>query len=107
MFTGLVQELGSVAEVASREGATRIRVEAALAADLSEGDSVAVNGVCLTAVEPGPTGFEADLSAETVERTLARLASARASRSTWSCRCARPTGSAATSCRATSTASGE
>jgi riboflavin synthase len=69
VFTGLVQELGSVAEVASRDGATRIRVEAALAADLREGDSVAVNGVCLTAVEPGPAGFEADLSPETVART--------------------------------------
>ncbi len=55
--------------MASRDGATRIRVEAALAADLSAGDSVAVNGVCLTAVEPGPAGFEADLSAETVART--------------------------------------
>ena len=69
MFTGLVQELGSVAEVVSRDGATRIRVEAALAGELSEGDSVAVNGVCLTAVEPSGTHFEADLSPETVARS--------------------------------------
>ena len=69
MFTGLVQELGSVAEVVSRDGATRIRVEAALAGELSEGDSVAVNGVCLTAVEPGSGHFMADLSAETVQRS--------------------------------------
>jgi riboflavin synthase len=69
LFTGLVQELGSVAEVATRDGQTRIRVEASLATDLREGDSVAVNGVCLTAVEPGPAHFEADLSAETVART--------------------------------------
>jgi riboflavin synthase len=64
-----VQELGSVGEVVSRDGGARIRVAAALAADLRAGDSVAVNGVCLTAVAPGPGGFEADLSAETVART--------------------------------------
>ena len=69
MFTGLVQELGSVAEVQSRDGATRIRVEAALAGELSEGDSVAVNGVCLTAVKPSGGHFEADLSPETLARS--------------------------------------
>ncbi len=69
MFTGLVQELGSVAAVVSRDGATRIRVQAALAGELSEGDSIAVNGVCLTAVEPSGTHFEADLSPETVARS--------------------------------------
>jgi riboflavin synthase len=69
LFTGLVQELGSVAEVATRGGVTRIRVEASLATDLREGDSVAVNGVCLTAVEPEAAHFEADLSAETIART--------------------------------------
>ncbi len=69
MFTGLVQELGSVADVQSRDGATRIRVEAALAGELSEGDSVAVNGVCLTAVGPSGAHFEADLSPETVARS--------------------------------------
>jgi riboflavin synthase len=55
--------------VATRDGATRIRVEASLSTDLSEGDSVAVNGVCLTAVEPAAAHFEADLSAETMGRT--------------------------------------
>ena len=69
MFTGLVQELGRVADVESRDGAKRIRVEAALAAELSEGDSVAVNGVCLTAVGPAAQHFEADLSSETITRS--------------------------------------
>ena len=69
MFTGLVQELGSVAEVASRDGATRIRIEAGLAGELSEGDSVAVNGVCLTAVGLADGSFEADLSSETLARS--------------------------------------
>jgi riboflavin synthase len=69
VFTGLVQELGSVAEVDSRDGATRIRVAAALAEELCEGDSVAVNGVCLTAVEPANGHFVADLSRETVARS--------------------------------------
>ena len=44
-------------------------MEANLAAELSEGDSVAVNGVCLTAVDPGPGRFAADLSPETLARS--------------------------------------
>jgi riboflavin synthase len=69
LFTGLVQELGNIGEVESRDGGVRIRVEAALAGELSEGDSIAVNGVCLTAVNPGSSHFHADLSTETVTRS--------------------------------------
>ena len=69
MFTGIVAELGRIADVESHDGAARIRVEAGLANELSEGDSVAVNGVCLTAVGPGAGGFDADLSAETLARS--------------------------------------
>jgi riboflavin synthase len=69
LFTGLVQELGSVAEVADRDGGARIRIEAGLAAELREGDSVAVNGVCLTAVGLAHASFEADLSSETLGRS--------------------------------------
>jgi len=47
----------------------RIAVESALAAELSEGDSVAVNGVCLTAVGPADGRFAADLSPETIARS--------------------------------------
>jgi riboflavin synthase len=56
-------------------GGTRITVEAELAGELDDGDSVAVNGVCLTAVGPGNGRFAADLSSETVARSaLASLA---------------------------------
>jgi riboflavin synthase len=75
VFTGLVAELGRVAGVESRNGESRIRVETALARDLEAGDSVAVNGVCLTAIAPTDGEFEADLSSETLARTsLATIA---------------------------------
>jgi riboflavin synthase len=70
VFTGLVQELGRVAAV----GDARVTVEAEVAAELSEGDSVMVNGVCLTAVGLESGRFSADLSPETLARTaLAEL----------------------------------
>ena len=80
VFTGLVQELGRVAEVESRDGATRIRVEAALAGELSEGDSVAVNGVCLTAVGPADGHFDGRPQPRDRGAQLARRRSRRASR---------------------------
>jgi riboflavin synthase len=69
LFTGIVQEVGSVLDVAAREGGARIRVRATLVHELREGDSVAVNGVCVTATDLGDDTFEADLSAETVGRS--------------------------------------
>jgi len=69
VFTGLVQELGSVADVARHGGGAQMRVEAALSSQLGEGDSVAVNGVCLTAFGVDPSSFSADLSSETLERS--------------------------------------
>jgi riboflavin synthase len=69
VFTGLVQELGRVVEALPRDGGVRIRIEAGSAAELSEGDSVLVNGVCLTATEPDRREFGADLSEETVARS--------------------------------------
>jgi len=53
----------------SRNGDGRLRVSTPLGAELAEGDSVAVNGVCLTAVEVGPGGFAADVMPETLRRT--------------------------------------
>lgn len=75
MFTGLIAEVGSVAMVEEREGATRIRIAApTLAKRLATGDSIAVSGVCLTALAITPTQFEADLARETIARTsLSRL----------------------------------
>jgi riboflavin synthase len=69
VFTGLVQELGRVVESSSRDGGERLRIEAGCAAELSDGDSVLVNGVCLTATEPDRREFGADLSEETLSRT--------------------------------------
>lgn len=63
----------------NRNGTMRIRVSApGLAASLKQGDSVAVSGVCLTALSPTSNSFEADLAQETIERTsLSRLAQGR------------------------------
>ena len=75
MFTGLIQETGKVLSLVSKKGRTRITVAAAkLPAELKQGDSIAVNGVCLTAIDPEAEKFSADLAEETVQRTsLAQL----------------------------------
>jgi len=65
VFTGLVAGKGVVR--ALRDG--RLEVETGLAAELAPGDSIAVNGVCLTAVEPGNGSFAADVMPETLRRT--------------------------------------
>jgi riboflavin synthase len=69
VFTGLVQELGRVVAASEHDGGVRLRVEAGCAAELSEGDSVLVNGVCLTATDPDRREFGADLSEETLARS--------------------------------------
>jgi riboflavin synthase len=69
VFTGLVAGTGTV-ESLERDGAgVRLRVRSELAGELGPGDSVAVNGVCLTAVEPDGTGFSADVMEETLRRS--------------------------------------
>ena len=65
MFTGLVQQLGTLT---SLEGG-RLAVTATLAGELSVGDSVAVNGACLTATSVTPGAFTADVMEETLRRT--------------------------------------
>ena len=65
MFTGLVAGKGTVRTL--RDG--RLEVETPLAAELSSGDSVAVNGVCLTAVQPDGASFRADVMPETLRRS--------------------------------------
>jgi riboflavin synthase len=70
VFTGLIEEGGSVAEIRPSDGGARLVVSAELVLDgLAVGDSVAVNGTCLTAVEIGPSGFAVDCVAETLRRT--------------------------------------
>ena len=75
MFTGLVAATGKVESVTRGQGTTRIRIAApTIASRLATGDSVAVSGVCLTALDITPTHFEADLAQETIARTsLSRL----------------------------------
>ena len=76
MFTGLVQAIGTVASVVHSDDGARIEVGTPLAAELSQGDSVLVNGVCLTATAVGGDFFSADLAPETVRRsTLGDLGS--------------------------------
>ena len=69
MFTGLVQDLGEVHRVDRTGDGVRLSVRSPLAAQLSEGDSVAVNGVCLTAVGIDGEVFGADVMQETLRRS--------------------------------------
>jgi riboflavin synthase len=75
MFTGIIEATGNILSVEERAGAWRIAVSAPpLASRLRIGDSIAVSGVCLTALDIEPPVFHADLAAETVSRTsLSRL----------------------------------
>jgi riboflavin synthase len=69
LFTGLVADLGTVAEVHSTNDGVRLAIESELARELSEGDSVSVNGVCLTAVGLCGDRFGADVMNETLRRS--------------------------------------
>ncbi len=70
MFTGLVEELGKVKAVARGAKSVRLTVTArAIMGDVKLGDSIAVNGTCLTVVEYGDSWFTADVMPETVDRT--------------------------------------
>jgi riboflavin synthase len=75
MFTGIIEELGRVRSVERRGEGVRVIIEAGVVTDgTREGDSVAVNGVCLTALEVRPDSFAADGSRETLQRsTLGNL----------------------------------
>jgi riboflavin synthase len=69
MFSGIVQELGRVESVESSGEGARIRIGAKLAAELDAGDSVAVNGACLTATIVTTGAFEADVMHKTLSLT--------------------------------------
>jgi riboflavin synthase len=76
MFTGIVEELGRVETVEETTDAARLRVTGVALDDLRAGDSVAVNGVCLTAADLHADGFTADVMRETLIRsTLGGLGS--------------------------------
>jgi riboflavin synthase len=69
MFTGLIEAVGDVEAVGAAGQGFRIRIRTTLARELAPGDSLAVNGVCLTVVEPDDRGVHADVSPETVRVT--------------------------------------
>jgi riboflavin synthase len=69
MFTGLIADLGSVSAVECDPEGTTLEIATRLAGELAEGDSVAVNGVCLTATVVHDGGFQAQAMAETLRRS--------------------------------------
>jgi riboflavin synthase len=69
VFTGLVETTALVRRVEPDADGVRLEVETPLAAELKQGDSIAVNGVCLTAVDPDAGRFRADVMAETLRRS--------------------------------------
>ncbi|MGA9859556.1 MAG: riboflavin synthase [Solirubrobacteraceae bacterium] len=75
MFTGLIADLGTIEDLERSGDGVVLVVSSPLAAQLSEGDSVAVNGVCLTATQVQPTAFSAEVMNETLR--MSSLADAR------------------------------
>ena len=71
MFTGIIESIGTIRSLTPKGGDVRVYVETGKLdlADVKLGDSIAVNGVCLTAVELPGDGFWADVSVETLKRT--------------------------------------
>jgi riboflavin synthase len=69
MFTGLIETVGEIAEVKPTPAGYRLRVATSLAPDLQPGDSLAVDGVCLTVVSADGEGIHADVSPETARVT--------------------------------------
>jgi riboflavin synthase len=69
VFTGLVQDLGRVTEVDATDDGVTLSVRTKLAGEIGEGDSVAVNGVCLTATAIADGAFQAEVMHETLRRS--------------------------------------
>ena len=72
MFTGIIQAVGSIASLEQRGGDMRLGVHGGKLSmnDVNLGDSIAVSGVCLTVIEKSAHGFHADVSGETLQRTI-------------------------------------
>ena len=76
MFTGLIADLGRVTQLERSAEGARVRIETELAGDLHTGDSIAVNGVCLTAADVDGGSFVAEAMNETLARTSLGLVDA-------------------------------
>lgn len=73
MFTGIVEEVGLISHAEERGGDLRIHVQASVVTrDTMPGDSISVSGVCLTVVSLTGSGFETELSRETIAKTAPR-----------------------------------
>jgi riboflavin synthase len=69
MFTGIVADTGTIERADAGAEGTRLRIATELARELSSGDSISVNGACLTAASVDDDSFEADVTNQTLERT--------------------------------------
>lgn len=70
MFTGIIEELGKIGGFEKHAGGAKMKFAAQIVTkDSRDGDSIAVNGVCLTAIEIGANSFAADVSGETLNRS--------------------------------------
>jgi len=69
MFTGLIEAIGEVAEMKPTPSGFRLRLTTPIASQIATGDSIAVNGVCLTAISTGDIDIHADISPETARVT--------------------------------------
>jgi riboflavin synthase len=69
MFTGLVQDIGTVESIESGAKGARLRIATKLGPEIASGDSVAIDGVCLTATSADANGFEAEAMNQTLELT--------------------------------------
>jgi riboflavin synthase len=70
MFTGLIESVGEIADVTAVDAGHRLRIASGIAAELRPGESIAVNGVCLTVTaETAPGAFSADIGPETAKVT--------------------------------------
>ncbi len=75
MFTGIIEELGTIRKISTASDGARLEVSARVVlTDAGLGDSIAVNGVCLTVVDKSSEWFAADVSAETLRRTSLKQA---------------------------------
>jgi riboflavin synthase len=76
MFTGIIEESGKISSITKNGSGAKVQISAKIVTENTiEGDSIAVNGVCLTALQITAKGFIADVSEETLQRsTLGKLA---------------------------------
>ena len=71
MFSGIIEEIGTITTITPCGDSCKLHITAAtVTTDIHSGDSIAVNGICLTVVDHDPTGFTADVMKETLDRSV-------------------------------------